>query len=784
MKMLGKISKLLSMKFMKPFFIVCFFLSILNVQAQTYVFSTSQGYGAGVTGGGNGPITVVTTRAALETALKASGAARIIVQGSIQMTYLSIEAHDKTLLGLPGSKLVNNTQTKDGSGIINLKASTNVIFRNLTFEGPGAYDADGRDNLTVDGCSKIWVDHCDFQDGMDGNYDHKGLTDNVTVSWCRFRYLKSPKAGGSGGTDDHRFTNLVGSNDSDKPSDGKYSITWQYCWWDNGCVERMTRARNAQLHFLNCYWNTNTGKCLLGLGGVTDTYVENSVFAGSGEKYRNYGNGTVNLTTTGCTAPPSNVGSAAAPSYNHEVIPASGVVSAVTGKCGAGATLTVTTGGAVSASCGGVDPVTTYTLTTTTTGPGTVTLNPAGGTYDEGTVVTVTATPSSGGTFSGWSGALTGTNNPTTITMNANKSITATFAQVQALAVPNNITASSTTNSVKINWSAVSNATGYVVNFCVPNNGTAPKKQWDFTAPWTINASNADANLVLDVAPNDNRFNYAPATTNAGLTFANGSPIPDLAGLLFTQTGTSKVRLGFGSSLVQLNGANIAVGIPCAVGDKITIVAKASSNTVTDRGFSVTGGTLSTNESVGIDANGIVNVAGAVGTWVYTATSTSVKITTVTGGMNVQKISIGGSGSAPICTEYTVSGGSTTTYTVPNLSPDITYSFQVKATNGKPAEASAYSNSQTITIVLGIDDMEATYRSRIILYPNPALSTFQVAGIEGMASISVTDMSGKTLLMKEVAANELISTEDLVSGMYMVKITTDHGTVLKKLMKK
>jgi len=61
---------------------------------------------------------------------------------------------------------------------------------------------------------------------MDGNFDNTKTADNITVSWCKFTYLKTPKAGGSGGSNDHRFSNLVGGSDSDTPDDGKYSITW------------------------------------------------------------------------------------------------------------------------------------------------------------------------------------------------------------------------------------------------------------------------------------------------------------------------------------------------------------------------------------------------------------------------------------------------------------------------------------------------------------------------------------------------------------------------------
>jgi uncharacterized repeat protein (TIGR02543 family) len=74
-----------------------------------------------------------------------------------------------------------------------------------------------------------------------------------------------------------------------------------------------------------------------------------------------------------------------------------------------------------------------YTLTTSVSpqGAGTVSLNPAGGVYTAGTQVTLTATPNSGYVFSSWSGDLSGTTNPATITMDSNKTVTAVFTQQQ-----------------------------------------------------------------------------------------------------------------------------------------------------------------------------------------------------------------------------------------------------------------------------------------------------------------------------------------------------------------
>jgi len=70
----------------------------------------------------------------------------------------------------------------------------------------------------------------------------------------------------------------------------------------------------------------------------------------------------------------------------------------------------------------------TYTLTVNTVGNGSVSLNPAGGTYPSGTVVTLTATADPGWTFSTWGGDGTGDAPGTrSVTMDGDKSVAATF---------------------------------------------------------------------------------------------------------------------------------------------------------------------------------------------------------------------------------------------------------------------------------------------------------------------------------------------------------------------
>lgn len=99
----------------------------------------------GTTGGGTAAETTVTTYAQLKSAIENTSVKVIRVSGTITVTArLSLQDQSgKTLYGASGARLVSADQTKDGSGIINIKRCSNIVIRNLVFEGPGAYDTDG-----------------------------------------------------------------------------------------------------------------------------------------------------------------------------------------------------------------------------------------------------------------------------------------------------------------------------------------------------------------------------------------------------------------------------------------------------------------------------------------------------------------------------------------------------------------------------------------------------------------------------------------------------------------
>jgi len=75
---------------------------------------------------------------------------------------------------------------------------------------------------------------------------------------------------------------------------------------------------------------------------------------------------------------------------------------------------------------------------------GIIFLDPPGGAYDEGTEVTLTVAGDLGYAFDSWSGDLSGSNNPTTIVMDADKSVSASFVTTPTYT----LTASSTNGTV------------------------------------------------------------------------------------------------------------------------------------------------------------------------------------------------------------------------------------------------------------------------------------------------------------------------------------------------
>ena len=215
------------------------------------------GFGGNTTGGNGQNTILVTTADQLAAAVSGNDPATVYVEGSITLDKTILVGSNKTILGLSGAT-ISNLNRNENAGIFLLNGSRNVIIRNLTLCGPGAYDIDANysDNISLVGAKNVWVDHCDIQDGIDGNLDIVEGSDSICVSWTRFRYLIKPVGGGTGGN----------------------NCTFICCWWGEGCNERCPRVRFGKVHVVNCLYDGNDYNYCIGYGVYSNINVEKCAF--------------------------------------------------------------------------------------------------------------------------------------------------------------------------------------------------------------------------------------------------------------------------------------------------------------------------------------------------------------------------------------------------------------------------------------------------------------------------------------------------------------------------
>lgn len=177
------------------------------------------------------------------------------------------EQHTRqTLIDMFGNEDYRN------AGILRMSKCKNIIVRNLKFVGPGSVDVGGTDLLQMTGSKNVWVDHCEFTDGIDGNFDITMQSDFVTVSWCTFSYTERSYS--------HSYSNLVCSAEESPADAGLLNVTFACNVWGEGCSARMPMARYGTFHIVNNYYNCpgNSSPCIQARNKST-MLIENNYFA-------------------------------------------------------------------------------------------------------------------------------------------------------------------------------------------------------------------------------------------------------------------------------------------------------------------------------------------------------------------------------------------------------------------------------------------------------------------------------------------------------------------------
>ncbi len=167
--------------------------------------------------------------------------------------------------------------------------------------------------------------------------------------------------------------------------------------------------------------------------------------------------------------------------------------------------------------------INTYTLAVSAVN-GTVAKNPNQSVFDYGSIVQLTPTPSVGYTFTSWTGDASESANPLSVTMNANKSVTAVFT-------PNAYTLIVTAT----NGSVVKNPSQTTYNHGTSVQLTAtPNMGYTFTS-WSGDATSSTNPLTVSMTSNKNitaNFTAIVGSFTLNVTAVNGTVVknPDLVG--------------------------------------------------------------------------------------------------------------------------------------------------------------------------------------------------------------------------------------------------------------
>jgi hypothetical protein len=80
-------------------------------------------------------------------------------------------------------------------------------------------------------------------------------------------------------------------------------------------------------------------------------------------------------------------------------------------------------------------------------------------------------------------------------------------------------------------------------------------------------------------------------------------------------------------------------------------------------------------------------------------------------------------------------------------------------------------------------DVQSTTIELVSISPNPVTNNFHFNGLKEICTITLSDINGKTLFTKAVAANENISVGTLTRGLYFISLYTKKGVIKYKLLK-
>jgi hypothetical protein len=314
-------------------------------------------------------------------------------------------------------------------------------------------------------------------------------------------------------------------------------------------------------------------------------------------------------------------------------------------------------------------------------------------------------------------------------------------------------------------------------------------------------------------------YSYSIALDNFGNVYLAGrtnSPNYDVTpGAYETNFVNNASDYVFVTKLCTGTFINLTLG--SAIGtDNQTICTGSSISTITYNAVNATNATVS-GLPAGVTANynsGVLTISGTPtvnGTFDYVVTAAggcgnpiafgTITINSLPASVNLSSAT--GTNNQTICdgasiTNITYSVSNATGATVSGLPTGVTgnYNSGVLTISGTPTATGTFNYTVTptggcgnatatgtiqVNVCTGINEEKNT--GNVVIYPNPAGAQFTIANAEIGTRVSVIDITGKVIFTEIVNSNtHVISTKDLVNGIYFVQLENNGQISQKKLV--
>ncbi|MEO5777154.1 MAG: T9SS type A sorting domain-containing protein [Flavobacterium sp.] len=326
-----------------------------------------------------------------------------------------------------------------------------------------------------------------------------------------------------------------------------------------------------------------------------------------------------------------------------------------------------------------------------------------------------------------------------------------------------NPTSNITATSISLNWDAsLSAPASYEVEYgpvgFVPGAGTTVT-----TTENTVNLTGLDASTVYDFYVRSD-CGATQSTWTTANTFTTAKVLPYASG--FDNTTTQLV--GWTTSGNGAYGLSAIAGAANAHSPSFYWIFNNTVGAVSNNWLITPPISLQAGEQV------------TASFWIRCASLRSLRMTVGTTPTPAALTTLVWSNAALLATTYAQQ--TTPTWTAPATG---TYYFGFNDVSAAAATTAATMRFDTVnfTSVLGTNDFLS---SKFSVFPNPVSNVINFSNDQNavVSTIELADLNGRVIKSMKVNATEgQISVSDLATGIYMMKITTDQGVAVKKVVK-